>query len=111
MDEDMILEDLTVGIWTIHSDGISCKMPNRFKGHAGTASILAKREVRNDTVWDLPIHIAKKDWVSQNDIINLMQALVIYRGLFSIPRTSENLHQLDEKTTLIALDIVNNKEE
>lgn len=80
MDEDVILEDLTVGIWTIHSDGISCKMPNRFNGHAGTASILAKREVRNDTVWDLPIHIAKKDWVSQNDIINLMQALVIYIG-------------------------------
>lgn len=110
MDEDVILQDLTVGIWTINCDGITCTPRNLPQRHIGRSMIFATMSVGSEVIWDLPIHLAFKTWMNQKDMINLMKALSIYRLLYPHPTDIEDISEMDNKSLWLGLAVLDNRD-
>jgi hypothetical protein len=102
--------NLEIGIWTIHSDGITCRQPQNILSHAGIGEIWAKRLIKTKPVWDLPIHFTTKDWITEENIINLVQAMAIYRKFYPRPDQGLNFSDVDENTTSFAMKTIRNRE-
>lgn len=110
MDEEVIMQNLVVGIWTIHSDGISCTPKKLPKRQIGKSMIFKTMKVGSDFVWDLPIHLACQTWMTHENMKHLMQALSIYRFLYPQHLEFDNIVEMDKKSLWLGLAVIDNRE-
>lgn len=102
--------EIQIGIWLIHESGIACVPPNMPEGHIGKGSIWATMVIADNTVWDLPIHFAQKDWPTEQNLVDLIRAMAIYRKLYPQPNKIMDYNLLDAMTITIAMGIIRNRE-
>lgn len=99
MDEEILINNLTIGIWTINDDGIIAKPLGWPEGNIGKSLIWKRDTNNNETVWELPFHLASKPWVTPKDLKDLIEISAIHRRLWPIRHHIEEINNIDEKTS------------
>lgn len=105
-----IMNEIKIGIWLIHESGIECAPVGMPEGHIGKGAIWATIIIANETVWDLPIHFAYKDWQTEKDLVDLIRAMAIFRKLNPQPERNMDHNLLDAASITRGLSIIRNRE-
>lgn len=109
MDEEVI--NLSIGIWTVHSDGITSKALNWPEGNISKAKIWATRIHKNEIVWDLPFHLIYKPWVKRIDLENLFEAMAIHMKLYPLAHEFKDVQAINISTVCHALSLIGEQED
>lgn len=107
MDEEILINNLTIGIWTLEEDGITFRISETTEGFIPN-NLISYREILDDAeVWERIIHLAGKVWMNEKHLEHLMMAFSIKRRHLDIQFDENDLEELDLNTVEKSFEIIN----
>jgi len=103
--------NIEVGIWAIHKDGIKGSPENFPNVQIDKLELWATTKRGDLIVWDWPVHFAEKLWCDEVQAVNLIQALAIAREHQSPENSGEFPVDIDEQTIRVMMDIIDDRTE
>ena len=101
----------SVGIWSIHKDGIKCSPENFPDVQIDNDQLWVTTKRGELIVWDLPVHFAEKPWCDEEQAVNLILALAIAREHQNPENPGEFPEDIDEQTIRIMMGIIDDRTE
>lgn len=99
------MENLTFGIWILHDYGIRCSFWMHRNSVIFNNTLNNTEMTKLGSVWEYPVHFARKDWTTPEILQDLMTALASQRLLLGMDQRPD----IDRRTWSIALNIINKR--
>jgi len=104
-------DNIEVGIWTIHKDGVKGSPENFTDVQIDNAELWATTKRGELIVWDWPVHFAEKPWFDEEQAVNLIQALAIARENQNSENPEKFPEDIDEQTFRVMMEIIDDRTE
>jgi len=108
---DMENNNIEVGIWTIHNDGVKGSPENFPEVQIDNNELWTTTKRGDLIVWDWPVHFAEKLWCDEEQAVNLIQAMAIAREHQNYDNPGEFPVDIDEQTIRVMMDIIDDRTE
>lgn len=103
--------NIEVGIWTIHNDGVKGTPENFPDVQIDKLELWTTTKWGDHIVWDWPVQFAEKPWCDQEQAVNLIQAMAIAREHQTSDGPEEFPADIDEQTIRVMMDIIDDRTE
>ena len=103
--------NIEVGIWTIHNDGVKGSPENFPEVQIDNVQLWATTKRGDLILWDLPVHFAEKEWCDEEQAVNLIQAMAIARDNQNSNNPGEFPVDIDEQTFRVIMEIIDSRTE
>lgn len=80
---------LEIGRWTISKDGISTLKDNGQEYSFNSKEIWSYLDKGENKIYDLPVHLCSKDWISNVDLLDFNSAFLVGLELFEENKPSD----------------------
>ena len=94
------------GIWVLQEDGISCSERIHRNSFIGNHFLNNLETTVLGSVWEYPVHFARKTWTTHEVVQDLMTALAVQRAMLGL----EQQPAVDERTWIEVLKIIEDRE-
>lgn len=103
--------NIEVGIWTIHKDGVNGSPENFPEVQIDNVQLWGTTKRGDLILWDLPLHFAENEWCDEEQAVYLIQAMAIARGNQNADNPGEFPVDIDEHTIRVMMEIIDNRTE